>query len=580
MIKTHPKNRNRIWLAIVVLVLAGLACNLGSSPEITPTPVPPAEPSPAESTSAPALPTQDTSSQDTPTQAVPSQDTPPQPTGQGLTGAQRQRLASATVLIIMATNDGGRLVPFGIGSGTLISADGLSLTTAHVASPAAQGNPKMEPDALIVALNEEEDRPPAPTYIAELRAVDGFLDLAVIQISATLDGARVNPSNLNIDYVDLGDSDNMHLGDTVNIFGFPGIGGDTITFTKGSVSGFSSQDAIGDRAWIKTDATIAGGNSGGLGANDFGQIIGVPTRGGAGTDSSITDCRVVQDTNGDGRLDENDNCIPIGGFINSLRPVNFAKPLIRAAQTGVAYESPYQQSSVGGDTPSSGEERFSLVAWSEEFDDESCPITPVQAFPSGVTQISAIFDFSGMTDGQSFGLYWLLDGEKVVEDQFAWNNGNTDNCFAFYVHNGGDPLPDGEFTLLLYAGEGLPLVAEVVTTVGGSGQPQQPQSGSGPVVVSGQITDGDTGKGIPSAVVIVLKPGIDISDWLANGTDDDVFTWTETGADGSFALPEPLQRGIEYPAIAGAEGYQPSRGSLLFDDSDPGTIVLNIELTQ
>ncbi|NJN44067.1 MAG: trypsin-like peptidase domain-containing protein [Anaerolineae bacterium] len=223
-------------------------------------------------------------------------------------------MARATVLIIAAQNQGGQTIPTHIGSGTIISADGLILTNAHVASPASQGDFDFEPDVLFIAMMEDESRSPVPTYIADLLAVDGFLDLAVIKINFTMDGSRLNASDLNFDFVELGNSDEMHLGDNINIFGFPGIGGDTITFTKGSVSGFSSEEPIGDRAWIKTDATIAGGNSGGLGANDFGQIIGVPTIASSGAEgANVTDCRVIQDTNGDGRLTNDDTCIPIGG---------------------------------------------------------------------------------------------------------------------------------------------------------------------------------------------------------------------------------------------------------------------------
>ncbi|NJN44068.1 MAG: hypothetical protein HC806_04610 [Anaerolineae bacterium] len=122
--------------------------------------------------------------------------------------------------------------------------------------------------------------------------------------------------------------------------------------------------------------------------------------------------------------------------------MNLALPLIRAAQTGTAYTSPYTPGSVSGNnTPGSGGEQFNFVAWSEEFGEDSCPLNPVTSFPTGVQQISAIFGYSGMTDGQAFAMYWLLDGEVVVENQYDWDAGASDSCFAFYVHNGGDPLP-------------------------------------------------------------------------------------------------------------------------------------------
>ena len=60
--------------------------------------------------------------------------------------------------------------------------------------------------------------------------------------------------------------------------GYPGLGGDTPTFTRGTVSGFLVDEVLGlDRGWIKTDAEINRGNSGGMAINDRGELIGIPT---------------------------------------------------------------------------------------------------------------------------------------------------------------------------------------------------------------------------------------------------------------------------------------------------------------
>src|SRR5690606_30985477 len=105
----------------------------------------------------------------------------------------------------------------------------------------------------------------------------------------------------------------VEIGDDLYILGYPAIGGDTITFTRGLVAGFTGDSQLGTRAWIKTDAAISGGNSGGLAANAAGQLIGVPTIAGVGEDQEeIVDCRPVRDTNRDGVIDDNDDCVPLG----------------------------------------------------------------------------------------------------------------------------------------------------------------------------------------------------------------------------------------------------------------------------
>jgi S1-C subfamily serine protease len=201
----------RIWIVMAVLTMAILACIVG-------TPTPPA-----------------------PNQATPVQPTPitqnPTPVNDNPSVVTKSDLIRATVQIYALFDENGKLTPKYSGSGTIISATGMILTNAHVASPASQGEPDMEPDALAIALIDQEDQPPVFQYYAKVKAVDGYLDLAVIQIDSTLDGTTVDPNSLNLPFVQLGNSDEIHVGDPIDVIGYPGIGGDTVTFTTGSVSG-------------------------------------------------------------------------------------------------------------------------------------------------------------------------------------------------------------------------------------------------------------------------------------------------------------------------------------------------------
>jgi putative serine protease PepD len=92
----------------------------------------------------------------------------------------------------------------------------------------------------------------------------------------------------------------MRIGDPIAILGFPGLGGDTPTFTRGTVSGFLPDNSIHqDFGWIKTDAEVNRGNSGGMAINANGELIGVPTM--AAVDTEVT------------------------GKISEIRPINLAK---------------------------------------------------------------------------------------------------------------------------------------------------------------------------------------------------------------------------------------------------------------
>lgn len=504
-----------------------------------------------------------------------------------LSSTTRANLIAATVQIFGLFNEGGELVPGYVGSGTILSPSGLILTNAHVASPASQGDPANEPDALGIAMIVSEDKPAVPSYIARVLAVDGFLDLAVIQITATINGTAVDSGSLNLPYVQMGDSDTVHVGDNINIFGFPSIGGNTITFTKGTVSGFSSEDPLGDRAWIKTDATISGGNSGGLAADGNGNIIGVPTIAASSRDAETSDCRQVQDTNGDGVVDRNDSCVPIGGFLNGIRPVNLAMPLIQAAQAGRQYTSPYAQSGVVSN-PGSGNESATGFVWLDTSISTSskCDWTndTVNSYGDSALCIAAGFEYAGMIDGQLLVEHWYFDNEMIAEYSYAWEWGES-GLFGTYLPNEGNPMPAGNYRVELFAGDAMTPMGKssaVAVASGGGNQPQQqPSSDAGTVTVYGLIYDSATNKGIPGAYVFVLTPGTTYDQWAAsNYADSYINTYLETDASGKYKITD-IPRNTEFTLVFAAQGYYDSYAdNLIAGPNDPDMNEINVGLSK
>jgi len=216
------------------------------------------------------------------------------------------------------------LRPLWGGSGAIISPDGLILTNAHLVDP----DIPFEPDFFIISLTLREDEPPVDSFIAEPVSIDKDLDLALLQITTDLHYKPIDPNNLNLPSVPLGDSDSLKLGDPLIILGYPAIGGDTITLTRGSVGGFTQQRKYGERAFIKTSATLSGGTSGGIVLDAYGRMVAVPTQLGSGNEENLIDCQYVADTNLDGVINTLDTCVPVGGYINALRPINLAQLLL------------------------------------------------------------------------------------------------------------------------------------------------------------------------------------------------------------------------------------------------------------
>ena len=142
----------------------------------------------------------------------------------------------------------------GIGSGVIISPDGYIITNNHVVA-----------DATDIKVTMSDRR----ILSAKLIGTDPLTDLAVIKIEGS-----------NFPNVPLGDSSQLHPGQTVLAFGNPF--GFRFTVTRGIVSALNRPNPYNDDPrkpgqYIQTDAAINQGNSGGPLVNARGEVIGINT---------------------------------------------------------------------------------------------------------------------------------------------------------------------------------------------------------------------------------------------------------------------------------------------------------------
>ncbi|HYD89359.1 MAG TPA: trypsin-like peptidase domain-containing protein [Vitreimonas sp.] len=138
-----------------------------------------------------------------------------------------------------------------LGSGFIISADGVVVTNNHVIEAA---------DAIEVILQNGQ------RFEATVVGRDPATDIAVLRMHA----------RAPLPYVDMGDSDTARVGDVVLAIGNPfGLGG---SLSVGVVSARNRNiDAGRYDDFIQTDAAINRGNSGGPLFNTDGEVIGVNT---------------------------------------------------------------------------------------------------------------------------------------------------------------------------------------------------------------------------------------------------------------------------------------------------------------
>lgn len=136
--------------------------------------------------------------------------------------------------------------PRGVGSGFILSADGLIMTNAHVIDGA---------DELLVTLTDKRE------FRAKVIGADKRSDVAVVKIEAT-----------GLPAVKIGDVNRLKVGEWVMAIGSPF--GLENTVTAGIVS--AKQRDTGDYLpFIQTDVAINPGNSGGPLINMRGEVVGI-----------------------------------------------------------------------------------------------------------------------------------------------------------------------------------------------------------------------------------------------------------------------------------------------------------------
>ncbi len=164
--------------------------------------------------------------------------------------------------------DGARRFDASIGSGVILSDDGLVLTNAHVVSPRAV--------EISVTLSSLE------RVAARLVGWDHWTDLALLR----LDMIDVHRRHLSFSHGEFGNSDRLYPGETVFAVGTPF--GLNRTVTRGIISntnryfedehGVDGYETGSFNTWLQTDAAINPGNSGGPLVTEDGRIVGITSR--------------------------------------------------------------------------------------------------------------------------------------------------------------------------------------------------------------------------------------------------------------------------------------------------------------
>ena len=304
-----------------------------------------------------------------------------------------------------------------------------------------------DPPFLTVQFIESDVTAAVSKYRARVVAVDGYLDLAVVEIYADTKGNPVDRAGLKLPYLKVGDVTGVRAGQSVTVLGFPGVSGsDSISVTSGVVSTFVP-DPLGHvddpRFQLETTARVAHGNSGGAAVIATGELVGVPSLAipGQGSDLSWR-----------------------------LRSVAQAAPLIAAARSATPYASHLLVA-----LPSQTRVTSAGIGPGT---DNSCPTG--KSLPAGA--IRAVFGFSvvGAPAGLDIAFLIELPDGSIVENlslqgqsvpglpQAVLKEGSS--CVGWTVSAqslGRAALPNGRYRAQLLGGPNLEPLASLTTfTIG------------------------------------------------------------------------------------------------------------------
>ncbi len=170
-------------------------------------------------------------------------------------------IARATVLVLIS-NTKGELCGFGSG---FFALDEQTIVTNHhvIESVVSEINGEEDCKEVQIVVSDSSGLRPDTGASASVYVFDEKSDLALLKVDFEFDlNIRPFQPKKTVE----------GLGSEVRIYGYPDIGGISLTVTPGILSGLNETEVV---PLFKTDAQIASGNSGGPVVNNKGQLVGV-----------------------------------------------------------------------------------------------------------------------------------------------------------------------------------------------------------------------------------------------------------------------------------------------------------------
>lgn len=428
-----------VLLAVLLAACEGTAELIPGQATPTPTPPPTATVAPVEATPILVPRTLDSSSD----------------TGSGTSGRtplSNLQLARSVVQIQIFENRNGRVQVVRSGTGVVIDrARRLILTSYPLVDPYDRaGNEAYV--SIAIATNREPGNDPEPEYEAEIVTADIARGVAVLRAVRVFRGGPLSGFEFDLPEAFLATNGLIDAGASLRLFSHPGLGDaegpQAVTVTEATVTGFRGDARISGRVWMKTDARLPSGATGGPAFDDSGNLAGL----------------IVEPV------------YEAAALVGQVRPIALASEVIadaRQAGPQARYLAPLFH---GDYIPGTSLEAPGDGVW------VSRPAFAANAIDGAGTL--DLFDYSdtfsseqqvlyyeftvmGLPDGALIEERWKLDGvvQDALSSTYTWARGGFDLVTDRVLFPAPNGIPDGRWTLEVWAGGQLRASADALVGI-------------------------------------------------------------------------------------------------------------------
>ncbi|MDD3284490.1 MAG: serine protease [Patescibacteria group bacterium] len=266
------------------------------------------------------------------------------------------------------------LTKYGSGSGIIINKNGLILTNYHVIMPLDNFDGTEIDTSYQICISQEIGIEPECKYSAKFIAGNENLDIALLQLEQI---ENLSTINQNFPYLNLNETDTTNINDEVIALGYPAIGGNTITITKGIISG---KETKYNNNWIKTDAIISFGNSGGAAIDENGNVIGITSEVGSDTVGSLG--YIINIISLNSWINENKNTVPkTNNLLDKTKDLIKKQNILKTSNSFINTSNPYIVIAKPDDWKFLFEQENMVAIYNENDEDSGMLILQISNYP-------------------------------------------------------------------------------------------------------------------------------------------------------------------------------------------------------